>query len=97
MPTALKQVVSLEEAQRAVSAALGPGYQMSTKSDASFTVHRSGLFGVRVTMTWAEGATTFKVRPEGVLLVLLFNFVFTAPKVRRALVRAYPSGSVKAP
>lgn len=93
MPTALKQVVSLEDAERALSEALGPGYKMSTKSDSSFTVHRSGLFGVRVTMTWAEGATTFRVRPEGGPLVLLFNAVYTVPKVHRALVRAFPAGS----
>ncbi|HMK99144.1 MAG TPA: hypothetical protein VK428_03050 [Acidimicrobiales bacterium] len=92
MPTALKQVVSLEDAKRALSEALGPGYKMSTKSDSSFTVHRSGLLGVRVTMTWADGATTFRVRPEGAILVLLFNAVYTAPKVRSALVRAFPQG-----
>jgi len=93
MPTTLKQVVSLEDATRALAERLGPGYQMSTKSDSSFTVHRSGLFGVRVTMTWAGGTTSFRVRPEGLLLVLLFNTVYTAPKVRIALARAFPHGS----
>ena len=93
MPTALKQVVSLEDAKRALSEALGPGYKLSTKSASSFTVHRSGLLGVRVTMSWAEGATTFRVRPEGAILVLLFNAVYTAPKVRSALARAFPPTS----
>ena len=92
MPTALKGTVTLEDAKRALSEALGPGYKMSTKSDSSFTVHRSGLFGVRVSMTWADGATTFRVRPEGAILVLLFNAVYTAPKVRNALARAFPPG-----
>lgn len=93
MPTALQQVVSLEDAQRALSEALGPGYKVSTKSDSSFRVHRSGVLGVIVTMSWAEGATTFRVRPEPGLLVMLFNAVYTAPKVRRALVRAFPGAS----
>lgn len=93
MPTAVKQAVSLEDAERAVSEVLGPGFKMTTKSDSSFTVHQSGLFGVKVTMTWVDGATTFRVRPEGGPLVLLYNALYTAPKVRRALVRAFSTGS----
>jgi len=93
MPTALKQRVSLGDAERAVSEALGPSYKVSTKSDSSFTVHRSGVLGVTVTMTWAEGVTTFRVTPAPGLLVMLFNALYTAPKVRRALVRAFPAGS----
>lgn len=93
MPTALKQVVSLQDAERALSEALGSGYKVSTKSDSSFRVHRTGLLGVTVTMTWAEGTTTFRVTPEPGLLVMLFNTIYTAPKVRRALVRAFPAGS----
>ena len=90
MPTELNQAVSLEDVQRALGDALGSGYKVSTTSDSTLRVHRSGLLGVKVTMTWAEGKTTFSVRPEPGLLVMLFNTLYTAPKVRKALVRAFP-------
>jgi hypothetical protein len=91
MPTMLKQVVGLEDVKHALSETLGPDYKVNTKSDFALTVHRSGLMGVRVTLSWSEGTTTFRVRPGGAILVLLFNTLYTAPKVRRALVRAFGS------
>jgi len=93
MPTELQQVVTLEDAQRALSEGLGSGYRVTAKSDSVLRVHRSGVLGVTVTMSWALGKTTFRVRPEPGLLVMLFNALYTAPKVRRALVRAFPAAT----
>ena len=90
MSTRLMQVVTLDDAKRGLSEALGPAYRFTDKSDSSFTAHRTGVMGVTITMTWADGATTFKVRPNGAVLVLLYNALYTTPKVRRALIQAFP-------
>jgi hypothetical protein len=93
MPTELKKEVSLEDARHALSDGLGPGYRVTTKTDSTLRVYRNPVIWGTVSMSWAGGKTTFRVRPGGALLVLLLNALYTVPKVRHALARAFPDAS----
>jgi len=94
MSTQVKHEVRLEDVQKALSDALGPAYRVAAKSNTVLGVHRNPVIWGSVHVSWSGGATTFRVRPGGVLLVMVLNSAYLVPKVRRALERAFaePSG-----
>jgi len=89
MPTEVKKEISLADATRALSDGLGSGYRVTAKSDSTLRVYRNPVIWGTVTMSWAGGKTTFRVRPGGALLVLALNALYTVPKVRHVLDRAF--------
>ena len=93
MPTQVKQEISIEDAQRALSQALGSGYRVHSTSDSTLRVVRNPVIWASVRMSWSGGTTTFHVRPGGFLLVMLLNMAYTVPKVQRALERSFAAAS----
>jgi len=89
MPTEVKKAVSLDEATRALSDALGTRYRITAKTDSTLRVFRNPVIWGTVSMSWAGGRTTFRVRPGGFLLVGILNALYTVPKVRHVLRRAF--------
>lgn len=84
----IKKAVGVPEIERALGDELGPTYKVKATSETTLRVYRNPVIWAKVHVTWSDGGTTFRVRPGGVLLVLLLNSLYTAPKVRGALDRA---------
>jgi hypothetical protein len=85
--------ISLDDVYSALSGGLGPRYRTSVLSGSSLKVMRNvAVWGV-VHVTWSGDRTSFRVRPGGLILVAAFNAVYTAPKIRRALARAFPQAA----
>jgi hypothetical protein len=82
--------VGLDDVQRALSDALGAGYRVSTISGSSLRVMRNFLVWGTVHVSWSGGATSFRVRPGGLIVVGAFNALYTVPRIRRALAQAFP-------
>jgi hypothetical protein len=82
--------ISLEDVQRALADALGPGYRISATSDSSLRITRNFIIWGTVQVSWSAGETSFRVRPGGLVLVAAFNAVSIVPKIRHALDRAFP-------
>jgi hypothetical protein len=93
MPTEVKKEVSLEDATRALSDGLGTGYRVTAKTDSTLRVFRNPVIWGTVSMSWAGGKTTFRVRPGGFLLVGILNALYTVPKVHHVLRRAFPEAA----
>jgi hypothetical protein len=87
---AVNKEISLEDAQRALADALGPGWRVTVTSGSSLKVTRNAVTWATVHVSWPSGSTSFRVRPGGLILVAAFNAVSTVPKIRHALDRAFP-------
>ena len=87
---AVDQEISLEDVQHALGDTLGPGYRVSVTSGSSLKVMRNAASWGTVHLSWSAGKTSFRVRPGGLILVAAFNAVYTVPKIRHALDRAFP-------
>jgi hypothetical protein len=85
--------VGLEDVQRALSDALGPAYRVTITSDSSLRIMRNFVTWGTVHVRRSEGRTRFQVRPGGLILAAAFNAVYTTPKIRRALDRAFPQAT----
>ncbi len=81
--------IEAEDARAALSEALGPGYRVSVSSPSSLKVTRNFLIWGTVHTSWSGGSTRFRVRPGGLILVAAFNALYTVPKIREALGRAF--------
>ena len=46
-----------------------------------------------VHVSWPGGKTRFRIRPGGLILVATFYAVYTTPKIRHALDRAFPQAA----
>jgi hypothetical protein len=90
---AVDKEISLEDVQRALGDALGPGYRVSVTSGSSVKVRRNAVTWATVHLSWSAGKTSFRVRPGGLILVAAFNAVYTVPKIRHALDRALPQAT----
>jgi hypothetical protein len=87
---AVNKEISLEDVQRALAEGLGPGYRVSATSGSTLKVMRNAVTWGTVHVSWSAGKTSFRVRPGGLILVAAFNAVFTVPKIRHGLDRAFP-------
>jgi hypothetical protein len=87
---AVNKEISLEDAQRALADALGPGWRVTVASGSSLKVAHNAVTWGTVHVSWPSGKTSFRVRPGGLILVAAFNAVSTVPKIRHALDRAFP-------
>lgn len=85
--------VGLESVQRALSDALGPGYRVTATSGSSLRVVRNFIVWGSVHVSWSGGRTSFQVRPGGLILVAGFNALYTVPKIRHALDKAFPQAT----
>lgn len=90
---AVSEEISLEDVQRALGDALGPGYRVSVTSGSSLKVMRNAVTRGTVHVSWPAGKASFRVRPGGLILVAAFNAACTVPKIRHALDRACHSES----
>jgi len=89
MPTTrVNREVSLDEAEQALSSALGPRYQVRRKTASTLVARRNGLVGAAVRMSSAGGTTTFKVSGTGLIFNRLYNQFSVARQVSDALGRA---------
>lgn len=88
MAIRVQREVVLEDVQRVLAEALGPAYRV-TATSAGVRVSRNFVIWARVQVSWTGGGTTFRVVPGGFLLVIVVNALYTAPKVRHALERAF--------
>jgi len=89
MPTTkVSREVSLDEAESALSSALGPGYQVRRKTASTLVVRRNGLVGAAVRMSSAGGTTTFKVSGTGLILNRVYNQLSIARRVGDVLERS---------
>ncbi|HXY44001.1 MAG TPA: hypothetical protein VEH29_07425 [Acidimicrobiales bacterium] len=93
MSTQVKHEVGLGDVQHALSEALGSSYRVSAKSNTVLSVYRNPVIWGSVHVSWSGGNTTFRVRPGGVLLVMVLNALYLVPKVNHALERAFAQGS----
>lgn len=82
--------IEVEEAEKALSDALGPGYQVTVDSPSSLKVKRNLLTGGTVQMSWSGGSTSFRVNPTGLVGLAIYNAMFTSPKIRKAIEKAFP-------
>jgi hypothetical protein len=82
--------IEVEEAQKALSEALGSGYDVSVGSPSSLKVKRDFVSRATVNMSWSGGTTSFQVSPTGLIVLALYNSMFTTPKIREAIGRAFP-------
>lgn len=81
--------IQAEDAQAALSEALDPGYRVSVSSPSSLKVTRNFLIWGTVHMSCTGDSTSFRVRPGGLIVVAAFNALYTVPKIREALGRAF--------
>lgn len=93
MRSQVEQDLTLEAVQRALADELGPGYRVTATSASALRVYRNPVIWATVHLTWSSGQTTFRVRPGGLILVMLVNASYTVPKVRRALELAFGQAS----
>ncbi len=82
--------ISLEDVQRALADALGPGWRVTVTSGSALKVTRNAVTWGTVHVSWPSGKTSFRVRPGGLILVAAFNAVSAVPKIRHALDQAFP-------
>jgi len=90
---AVDREISLEDVQRALADALGPGYRVSVTSGSSLKIMRNAVTWGTVHVSWSAGKTSFRVRPGGLILVAAFNAVSTVPNIRHGLDRAFPNAA----
>lgn len=82
--------IEIEDARKALSDALGPGYQVTVGSSSSLKVKRNLFAGGTVHLNWSGGSTSFRVSPTGLVALAAFNALFTVPKIQEGLGRAFP-------
>lgn len=82
--------IEVDEAQKALSDALGPGYEVTVGSSSSLKVKRNLLTGGTVQMSWSGGSTSFRINPTGLVGLAVYNAMFTTPKIRAAIGKAFP-------
>jgi len=85
MPIQVSHQVSLEEVQRVLSDSLDAAFKIKQTSDTTLRVQRNAVVWAVVRVSSSEDRTTFHVRPGGMLLVAMYNALYTVPLVRRAL------------
>lgn len=83
--------VSTEDAQRALSDALGADYKVSLDG-AALKVKRSTLSAATVRVNSSGGTTTFRVSGDGFAIRKLVNSLGIASKVGHALAQAFAAG-----
>jgi hypothetical protein len=86
------QDVTVEEAQRALSDALGDDYQVRVNGSA-LKVKRNTMSAATVRVSSSGGTTTFRVSGDGFTLRKLMNSLGIASKVGKALGDAFATGS----
>jgi hypothetical protein len=82
--------IEVEDAQKALSDALGPGWQVTAGSSSSLKVKRNLLTGGTVHLSWSGGSTSFTISPTGLIVLMAYNAMFTTPKIREAIGKAFP-------
>jgi hypothetical protein len=85
--------VGVEETQRRLSEALGPRYRVTIASDFTLKVGARGMLSSHVTLSHANGGTTFSVQTTGLIVSRLIQAATINPKVKRALSDAFASTS----
>jgi hypothetical protein len=85
--------IGIEDVQRGLSDALGAGYRVKASSASALRVTRNFVIWGTVHITWSEGWTRFRVRPGGLIVVAAINAVYTVPRIRQALGRAFPQAA----
>jgi hypothetical protein len=85
------QNVGVDEVRQKLSDALGSAYRVTAVSDSTLKVGRTGVIPSRVTVSHANGGTTFKVQTSGLIVSRLVQAASINPRVRRALADAYTS------
>jgi hypothetical protein len=85
--------IEIDDAQKALADALGPGYQVSVGSSASLKVKRNLLAFATVHLSWSGSATSFRISPGGLIVLAGFNYLYIVPKIREAIGKAFPSAT----
>ena len=88
--------ISLEDIRQALSKPLGPRYTVTAASDSVIRVRRLPLVTANVHVKWHGDRTTLVVAPGEVWILQGINAFAIAPKVRRALVKAFPDELARA-
>jgi len=82
--------ISVEEAGRVLSAALGSRYKVITGGAGSeLIVRRNPIISAPVHMSWGDGTTDFEVRGSGFVALKVINSLGIARTVRRAVQRGF--------
>lgn len=71
-----------------LSRRLGSGYQVEGTGDHQVTVRKNSLLYARISITDRPGASVFRVRGGGLLMLRIANTVSTARRVADALRRS---------
>ncbi len=85
--------IGLEETQRALSDALGPGYQVNSVVGSALKVKRNSALWATVHPIWSGGVTTFRVTSGGFILGRAVNAVAVTRKAHSALAQAFPESA----
>jgi hypothetical protein len=86
MSVRVRQDVGMEDVHRVLAESLGSDWTVTPTSDVTVRVERNPLMWATIRLSRAtDTETTFHVRPGGILLVAMYNAVYTVPLVRRAL------------
>jgi hypothetical protein len=89
MSVQTKREVPIEEAQRALSDGLGPGYRVTVGSRSILKVGRTGVIPAHVKVTHSDGITTFTAGTTGLIVSRIVQAISINPRVRRVLEEAY--------
>ena len=81
--------LTAEEVKQALTAALGPSYKVTIKSDSMLHVSRGGSNMAMVHISWSPGHTSFRVHGHGIVVLRLIDALTITPKVRHALEHAF--------
>ena len=84
----VEQEVGVEDAQRRLTEALGPGFRVKS-SGSMLKVGRAGVVPSRVYVSHSNGTTTFRLKTSGLLVSRIIQAASINPLVRHALAQAY--------
>ena len=76
----MKREIILEDAQHALSDALGTSYHVSVGSSSTMKVKRNTATGATVPVSSSPGMTTFRVSGDGLIVFKLINSLGIAAK-----------------
>ena len=93
MSVQTKQRVDIDDVQRKLSDALGPGYRVTVASGSTLKVGRTGVIPAKVKFIRSDGRTVFKVCTTGLIVSRIIQVCAINPRVRHALKKSFPTTS----
>ncbi len=85
----VQKEVTAEDAERALSSALGPTYKVSVGNGSTVKVKRSSVTSATIKVSSSGGTTTFRVSGDGLIIFKIINSLGIASTVSKALDGAF--------